>query len=369
MNVTPARHRVLHLVDRVTGGVPVAVRSYIAHSPDRYEHVIASPFQDGCPASVWTGLEVAHVDWDTRSPARALAHARRLLRGEHHDVIHAHSSFPGVYARLLCSPRTTHVVYTPHCFAFLRQDVPGAVRVAYRLAERILASRTSVLAACGPGESIEAEKLGLPRKRIVEVPNVSSLLAVPREASSRIPAKSDRIRVGMLGRWAPQKDPVFFRDRIEALRRELPGIRVEGWWIGGSGDPTAGSGPDGLVHRTGWLTPLEVGDRLRDLDVYLHSAAWEGFPIALLDARAAGLPMLCRSISAVPGLPPELSVERGWDGFVTAVRGGRLLEWGRANRATWDAYLGDRTARAQRSALNRAWTARGVTPSRLGLPR
>jgi len=40
---------------------------------------------------------------------------------------------------------------------------------------------------------------------------------------------------------------------------------------------------------------------------------------------------------------------------VDAVRAGRLGAWSDANHAAWSAYLGDRTARAQRVALERAW--------------
>ncbi|MFF0909475.1 hypothetical protein ACFWZW_02160 [Microbacterium enclense] len=41
---SPRPRRVLHVVDRITGGVPVAVRTYVAHSPPDVEHVVASPF-------------------------------------------------------------------------------------------------------------------------------------------------------------------------------------------------------------------------------------------------------------------------------------------------------------------------------------
>lgn len=344
--------------------MPVAVRSYVENSSAHFVHVIASPFQDGRPAPVWTGLEVAHVEWDTRSPGRALTGARRILRSEHHDVLHAHSSFPGLYARLLRSPRTTHLVYTPHCFAFLRTDVPACVRATYRLAERMLASRTSVLAACGPGESVESQGIGIPPGRIVVVPNVSSLPAMRPPAPRATPVGGGRLRVGMLGRWAPQKDPTFFRECVDVLARELPGIEVEGWWIGASDVPTDDRERNTRVRRTGWLTPPEVGDRLRDLDVYVHSAAWEGFPIALVDAQAAGLAILCRRIAAVPDLPRALSVEGGLSALAAAVRTGRFAAWSRDNRSGWEAYLGDRSAAAQRSALTEVWTSSITVRSR-----
>lgn len=335
--------------------MPVAVRAYIAHSPSGVEHVVAAPYLDGRPAPVWDGLDVRHVEWDTASALRSLGSLRHLLRVVHHDVVHAHSSFPGAYARVLRSPRRTRLVYTPHCFGFLRADVSVPARAAYRLIERLLGPRTSVLAACGPGEKAEALRLGIPEHRIVVVPNIASLPTASSDQVRPDPGEIGRLRVGMLGRWAPQKDPRFFEDRVAELSAALPEVRVEGWWIGGSENTREQIEPEGFVRRTGWLASAHVEERLRDLDVYVHSAAWEGFPIAILDARAVGLPMLCRRIAAVPGLPAALSIEGGLPSLVEAVRGGRFVEWSRKNREGWDSYLGDRRPAAQRSALDLAW--------------
>ncbi|WP_394685449.1 glycosyltransferase family 4 protein [uncultured Microbacterium sp.] len=359
------RPRILHLVDRVTGGVPVAVRAYVAHSPVGVEHVIASPFRAGAPAPVWDGLDVGHIEWDTSTPYRAIRTLRRIVGTESFPVLHAHSSYPGAYARLLVSPRRTHLVYTPHCFAFFRADVSAPVRAGYRFVERLLVERTSVLAACGPGEMTAAERLGFGADRIVMIPNVPSIAEDPAVRLDTDPGRAGTLRVGMLGRWTAQKDPAYFAARVAELAAGLPSIEVDGCWIGSTEDRATPGIPGPHVHQTGWLAPSEVGERLRDLDIYLHSAAWEGFPIALLDARAAGLPILCRRIAALPDLPPPLSVDGGLPALTAAVRAGRFAEWRDGNRAQWDVYLGDRSAHAQRRALARAWTPGLNAASRL----
>ncbi len=82
-------------------------------------------------------------------PLAAIAGVRRLVSQLAPDVVHAHSSFPGVYARaaLLHGPR---LVYTPHCFAFERRDVGWVARSTYRAVERALRGRADLLAAAGP---------------------------------------------------------------------------------------------------------------------------------------------------------------------------------------------------------------------------
>lgn len=341
----PAPRVVAHLVDRTTGGVPVAVCSYIRTSPPAYRHVIVSPPVAGGPAPVWAGVDAAHVAWDASTPVRALRDLRGILRRGRFDVVHAHSSFPGVYARLL-RPARTRVVYTPHCFAFARTDVSFVHRSIYRAIERTLAGRTTVLAACGPGERDEALGVGITAHRVLVIPNLPSLVDVHARPPRALP--DGALRLGMLGRWSPQKDPAFFVDRVASLRHALADVDVQATWIG---DGSAAPG----IRVTGWVGAGCVRRELDELDVYLHTAAWEGFPIAILDADAAGLPILARRIRALPDLPAALTLDEGEAALIAAVRERRFAAWSAENRRGWRAYLGHRDAYTQGDALARAW--------------
>ncbi|MFJ4039430.1 glycosyltransferase [Microbacterium sp. NPDC090007] len=349
MTSAPSPRVVVHVTDRTTGGVPVAVGSYVRTSSPAYAHVIVSPFVEGRPAGAFADLDALHVEWDGSTPARALRSLRGILRGGRFDVVHAHSSFPGAYVRLLRHAPRTRVVYTPHGFAFARADVDPSRRAVFRTIERVLAGRMTVLAACGPGEEREALSLGIARERALVVPNLASVAAAAgagaRPGGLR---ESGVLRVAMLGRWSPQKDPTFFHERVDRLRTALFGCAVRATWIG---DGPSGSG----IRVTGWLGSEGVRRELDGTDLYLHTAAWEGFPIAILDAAALGLPILARRISALPDLPPALDLDAGIDGVVHAVRAGRFAAWSAENRRGWREYLGPRDARSQARALARAW--------------
>ncbi|MDI9891158.1 glycosyltransferase family 4 protein [Microbacterium sp. IEGM 1404] len=355
-DVPPTTPRVvLHLVDRATGGVPVAVRGYIENSPPGFRHIVASPHGSDGPAAVWAEgarvLDARHVDWDVAHPLVAISGVRALVSRFAPDVVHAHSSFPGVYARaaLRDGPRR---VYTPHCFAFERRDVGMVARSAYRGIERALRGRADLLAAAGPGEAVAAARLGYPAARIRVIPNVPSV----RRVSSVPPAPTDAetLTVGMLGRWAPQKDPDLFVGAVRRLRADLPGVRVRGRWIGG------GEGADAApedIEVTGWQAPDSVAAQLGGLDVYLHSAAWEAaVAIAILDAVECGVPVLARPLAAMPGLPSAVQWDVGLRTLVAAVRAGSLARWQDDNRARWAEYLGGTfTVEAQRAALRAVW--------------
>ncbi|MFX7785070.1 glycosyltransferase, partial [Acinetobacter baumannii] len=77
-------------------------------------------------------------------------------------------------------------------------------------------------------------------------------------------------------------------------RAALPAVTVAATWIG--------DGPSSAprVRVPGWAARDDVRAELAELDVYFHTAAWEGFPIAILDAAAMGLPILARRIPALP---------------------------------------------------------------------
>ncbi|MCK3769764.1 glycosyltransferase [Microbacterium aerolatum] len=340
---------VLHIVDRVTGGVPAAVATYIQNSPPGYQHSVLSPFLNGTASSIWNGVDAKMLDLGDGHLSR-IDRVRKTWRAERPEVVHAHSSFAGAYTRLALRRGGPRIVYTPHCFAFERQDIGRAERVAYRLAEWLFSLNTDILAACGQGEKLIADRLGPLRGRTIYVPNVASIeSAAPQEW------RDGPLRVAMLGRLTSQKDPDYFADLVRDLRAR--GIELEATWIGdGDSEPAARLARAG-IRVTGWLPKHQVRTELAAQSVYLHTAAWEGFPLALLDAHACGVPMLCRGINALSDLPESLLIDHGYDGLVDAANSPVTFSaWARSIRESWEVYLADNSARGQMAALASAWS-------------
>ena len=50
------------------------------------------------------------------------------------------------------------------------------------------------------------------------------------------------------------------------------------------------------VQVTGWKSRAEVLELVSDLDLYFYTAAWDGFPVSVLEAANYSVPMLLRSI-------------------------------------------------------------------------
>ncbi len=340
---------VLHVVDRLTGGVPSAVRSYISSTAHNADHVVLSP-QDDSPHSLsWNGVGASHLPLDPGSTPRAIRSIRLATEELQPDVVHAHSSFAGAWTRIALLRHRTPVVYTPHCFGFARRDVSRLARLVFLVAEQVLSFRTTVLAACGPGEEITARKMIGSQRFTTMIPNVSS---VPPRPAATIRNPSTDFMVGTLGRVSAQKDPRYYASVIRLIQTSRRNARSK--WIGGGDDTSA---LDALRDHTttGWVAATGVPQALSELDLYIHTARWEGFPIAVLDAHSTGLPILVRAIDAFPELDPSLTIEHGLDAMVASLDHGTFEDWSETNQASWGAYLSGNNSGSQSEALMAAW--------------
>jgi len=285
--------RVLHVTESFGGGVGNAVLDYVASTPEFEHHLLYAERADSPipPESLKPFLSIRLMD---SGHAGGLRSTVRLMRSGAWDIVHAHSSFGGVYARLALGGSQKRLVYTPHCYAFERRDVGLAARLLFALAERALRWRTDVFAACAPREA--ALSSGWPSRPVVYVPNIASSDEVSwkNEQSERSP-----LFVFGAGRDAPQKDPDYFLACVRALRES--GLAVRAAWLGGSEALRARFAPEN-ISVTGWLSRAEVMRLMADGGIYIHTAAWEGFPVAILEAAKIGVPTLARSIPAYAGL-------------------------------------------------------------------
>ncbi|WP_082405898.1 glycosyltransferase [Microbacterium sp. No. 7] len=349
---------VLHIVDRSSGGVPVAAATYIANSPPGVRHAVCVPLRAGEPPAAFDASDdVEFFDLGSTSPVRYWRRVRALARTLRPSIVHAHSSVPGVVTRVSLSSRRVPIIYSPHGFAFERTTSSTMSRFAVRAIETLLGLNTTLIAACGRGELSVARRVGRFARGVDWVPNTASIDNFAGRYSSGFDDGA-AVRVSMLGRVSPQKDPAYFRTTIDRMRRY--GVAVEATWIGGSEAPDEPlpAALSGIVV-SGWLARNDVAKALAATDLYVHSAAWEGFPIAVLDAHSAGCAILVRNISAFEGIDPLLTVEGGLDLFLEAVGGGAYLQWAQDNRSRWDEYVREQDVDHQRAALTRIWGPSG----------
>lgn len=165
-------------------------------------------------------------------------------------------------------------------------------------------------------------QLGTPRERM-------TLLTYGLDDASLVPARAEpdskTVRFGFLGQFTPHKGLATLLDAVRILQHRLP-ESVEPWRVHLYGRPTGGRhreyakslfavdrGPRVVVEEP--FSPLECGDVLRGLNAVVVPSEWdENAPLTVLQARAAGVPVLA---SDVPGIREVL--EEGVHGHLFPV--------------------------------------------------
>lgn len=339
-------------MESLGSGVATALEDYLQSTPE-HVHTVLAWRRHGAQ----TGDQLARLAADVLPlPSGRLAQllaVRRWVATLRPDIVHAHSSYAGLYVRL--SPRRLAgaVVYTPHGFSFERRDVPAPARAVFWLAEAALSLRGATVAAVGPREAELARRLP-GRQPVVYVPNVIRLVEpVPPPTVPEV-GVPPRLRLATLGRITRAKDPGFFR-RLVLLGQEH-GLPLAWTWVGGGEPAEEQALRDTGVLVTGWSQRSAALGWLATADAYVHTAAWEGAPVSVLEAAALGLPVLARrnpSLAAL-GLPSLFDTP---EALIEAVRS--LLDPRRRAelRAHSELLLHQHRPEAQREALERAYAA------------
>lgn len=270
--------------------------------PARFEVSLAYAVRSGGPgeyrAKCAGARDAYHVEAMTReiSPLRDLQALRALARlfvTRRPDVVHAHSSKAGILARAAArAAGVKKVFYSPHGYGFLMQDRSHLSRGLYRLVERAVAPLGETIAV-SPSEAAFARGLS---SRPVHVVCDAYLgdFAEPRA--------HDGLAVGSCGRMTYARNPDAWTLLAQRLTDSRNGVRCA--WIGGGEDEArvrknlTDMNLSSRVEVTGWKSAAEARELLRSLDVFVHYSRWDAMPNAVLEAMAAGLPVVA---SDVPG--------------------------------------------------------------------
>jgi glycosyltransferase involved in cell wall biosynthesis len=244
----------------------------------------------------------------------ALAGLIRALRAQRPHLVHSHAAKAGTLGRLAAliafPSRRPILVHTFHGHS-LSGYFPQAHNAAFVRIERFLARRTDGLIAVSAEVRDELADLGVaPRDEFVVVPlgfDLSPFLLVdPARADSRRALRAelgigeDAPVVTLVARLVPIKRVDRFL-RVAALLRDVPGVR---FMIVGDGELRDQLRAAPETHSLGERV-LWVGFR-RDMpavyfasDVVVQTSDNEGTPVALIEAQAAGVPVVSTAVGGV----------------------------------------------------------------------
>jgi glycosyltransferase involved in cell wall biosynthesis len=229
-----------------------------------------------------------------------LTHLARLAGSA--DVIHGHSSKAGFLTRLaaLMKGRRGQTLFTPHGWSFWAAG--GAESRAYLALERAAAHWCRFLVTVSNAE----RQAGLARRvgRREQYRVILNGIALERYAAEPHPLPGRILFVGRLR--SPKRVDLAVR-ALALVRRTLPEATLD----------VVGDGPlrdelgelaarEGVTESIGWLgTRSDVPELLAGAACLLLASDYEGCPLTVLEAMAAGLPVVATAVGGVPELVAE----------------------------------------------------------------
>lgn len=217
---------------------------------------------------------------------------RTWLRDVRAEVLHTHNSTALFYGALAGAAAGVPVrIATEHDGVF-----PRSRSAAY--SNRVLVSRvlTHTVAVSEAVKNLWCESDGVSRDKVIVIPN-----GVPDTRRPRPPHSG--CRVGMVGRLSSEKGADVLLRALALLPRErYPDLKLV----------VVGDGPQrpeleqlirslGVEDRVEMMgTRHDVPEILATLDIFALPSRREGLPLALLEAMAAGLPVVASAVGGVP---------------------------------------------------------------------
>lgn len=299
---------VLYLITElnVIGGAEKLMPRFLAHfDRNRFPPAVACLYGgDGPIADDIRALDIPVTDLGMTSKWRldALWRLYRLLLHERPVILHTsmfHANFSGrVLGWLAGVPIIITWRHSPSIGGALRELLN---RWTVRLDDRIVAT-------CELVRQIEIEHAQVPSDKVITIYNgidmersaASPLAAARIRQAFNIPA--DALLLGSVGRMHRSKDFGNLLTAMVQVRKRIPAVWLllvgDGELRGELESRAQTLGLSSVVTFTGIRD--DVPDILAALDIFVLPSRWEGLPLVVLEAMAAGLPVVATAVGGTP---------------------------------------------------------------------
>lgn len=351
MSTPTTRVRIFYPADPVgivPGGIDTFIRGLIKWAPPdlSFSLVGMTTDRDARPLGRWSRCDLGGDRPFDFFPAVAVADAgsrgrlplslrytvalRRRLQAlsQGFDVMDFHRPEPSLLFRQDARPKNAYFHQDPGDVSQKKSDMlwrhlPG---VYERMEARALAGFDSIWCVRESGVATLRGRYTGPSDQVRFIPtwvDTEQFHPVPEARRQRLRAQLAQAHgidpaahwIISVGRLDTQKDPhLMFEAFLKVARR-----RKVAWLVVGDGvlrpeleRRIASAGLGRQVHLLGLKSPAQVADLLRAADLYALSSAYEGMPMALLEALGSGLPVVTTAVGEVARV-----VQPGVNGLIT----------------------------------------------------
>ncbi len=337
--------RVLRIINRLNLGGPTYNAAYLTrYLAPEYETLLVAGVKEESEASSEFILNRMNIQplfiESMRRPIHplrdraAFKEIDRIIRDFKPDIVHTHAAKAGALGRLAAKRNGIPVVvHTFHGHVFHSYFNPVKTR-AFLSIERYLARQSSRIIAISEKQKRELTN----EHQVCEAEKVSVIplgFDLDRFARNKMQKRSrmrelflldrEEVALGIIGRLVPVKNHALFFEAIERIRHKLKKkLRV---FVVGDGemmqslqalcrklnlDYTLGNPPEekALITFTSWMRNID--DVTAAMDLIALSSLNEGTPVSLIEAQAAGKPVVSTRVGGIEDI-----VEHGKTGLLS----------------------------------------------------
>ncbi|MEA2120513.1 glycosyltransferase family 4 protein [Halovibrio sp. HP20-50] len=228
------------------------------------------------------GIEYGFIGASARKkPWRGISKINGVVSEFSPDIVHCHLYYAAIFSLFV---KNAKVVYTHHNIRL------GAKPIIYKLLDMKVSRYIGICQACK--ELLES----VSRKKVIRIDNGVTPTRIKKRLRGSEEKSGNVVKLISVGRLSEQKNLVLL---ISSLAK-LVGARYQ--------LKIAGEGPlreslEKLANDKGISAHIEflgnvsnVDELLYEADVFVMSSAWEGLPIAQIEATLSGLPVIVTNV-------------------------------------------------------------------------
>ncbi len=291
--------KIVHILHAV-GGVEVSLRLIVQNTnPDLYQHFIihgvddtTKPFYDANNDPV-TSIKCSIVrDINPLKDTKALFQIAKQVNQLKPDLVHAHSTKGGVFAKIICQAKNIPCLHTPQAYSFLSTN-NNVKRNVFLKIEKILAKLNNKILASSESERKRAlNEVGYAKNRVLVFPNAINPIK-NQDHQLSIKKTWPKTYICSVGRPSYQKNIELMVHGLQELKVKNPNIHLVLMGVGlysPNLDRVKKLITDYQLEEN--VTLLEWTDRkdifsiVSNAQLYVSTARYEGLPYSIIEALA-----------------------------------------------------------------------------------
>lgn len=302
--------RVLHVAE-AAGGVERYLETLFKYSKDKVENILVCSQNYDYEkfkrlADRVIVLKMAH-DIQPSSDIKVERTLRRIIKQLKPDIVYAHSSKAGAFARIADLGLNNKVIYNPHGWAFNMQQSAKKKEMC-KWVEKISAHFCDKIVCISDAEKESAlrEKICKSSKLQViyngiDLEEIEKTTPMSRD---QLGIPKDAFVVGMVGRLSKQKAPDTFVKAAKLIKEKIPNA-----FFLMVGDGELRDQVESLSNQydlgssfliTGWVDNPAAYMKIMNVGMLL--SRWEGFGLVLPEYMACGVPIVATNVDAIPNV-------------------------------------------------------------------